>query len=277
MSDNKDELDFWLNSDAVSESEISDDGDIQISSSSAQTPAKPKKKKNPKPDPEEQIEIIPPPSKVVPEPYAVLPEDQDMQYNYVESKLISDEKRKLNQIAIEASLLKNDIAQLLKETNSDSDVEIDSSFEKKEGDKMLFFKCESRGFNTQCILHSGEKFIDLFKKVIPEEYQEDYNVVIDGTEYNPANVLEEIIDDYSQVYLVMDKKSSKGYRKLSFLLPKGDRKKLSIDPTTTFKEVLTKLGYPNAKAYFDGEPLDVEQRICDNDEIEDEYQIDVVL
>ncbi|KAH0798561.1 uncharacterized protein GO595_008426 [Histomonas meleagridis] len=200
-----------------------------------------------------------------------------MQYNYVESKLISDEKRKLNQIAIEASLLKNDIAQLLKETNSDSDVEIDSSFEKKEGDKMLFFKCESRGFNTQCILHSGEKFIDLFKKVIPEEYQEDYNVVIDGTEYNPANVLEEIIDDYSQVYLVMDKKSSKGYRKLSFLLPKGDRKKLSIDPTTTFKEVLTKLGYPNAKAYFDGEPLDVEQRICDNDEIEDEYQIDVVL
>ena len=102
-------------------------------------------------------------------------------------------------------------------------------------------------------------------------------VQIDGVTYNPKDVLKELLLDYSKVTLVENEQTSalKGLKKLAFVLPSGEKRKLALNPEMTFKEVLVKLNIPNGKLMIDGEAIPLNQKISQNQDLEDGDQIDV--
>ena len=270
-------LDFWLNSESM-DSDISED-EIPSEKEIFKPKKSPKQKENHLPtsskepnnsQKEEQknieniLDIEPLPNKIIP----------DFDRTNIFEKQTDFMVKNLNS---QIEKMKNEIQSILidnEEEDSDS-VVISQSEKKGNGDKVLWFVDEESSFRIQLILHEDEDFINVFKK-LPEKYQEGYLFVVDGIEYEPENLLSLLLDDYSQIIIREKQKDiNENEMRLAFLLPNGEKKRISTDKTRTFGEVLEKLGYPNSKAYFDGEQLSLTQRICDNDEIEDEFQIDV--
>jgi hypothetical protein len=87
-------------------------------------------------------------------------------------------------------------------------------------------------------------------------------------------IILDLLSDYCKIVLIPPP-STKGLKKLSFVLPGGDRKKLMVEEDSTFGEVLGKLECGPAYLFFDGYPLDPRRKIKDCPDIEDGDQIDV--
>ncbi|OHS94363.1 hypothetical protein TRFO_11232 [Tritrichomonas foetus] len=179
--------------------------------------------------------------------------------------------------------LRRELHDLQEDGDDDSDQDVTLPMmpvvapQKNEGDITLIFVFEADDFQAERILKKGQPFTAVFQ-TLPEKF-ESFDVQIDGLEYTPNEVMVELLDDYSKIVLVEPDKpaSLEGLKKLAFVLPGGEKKKLALDPKSTFKEVLEKLGIPNGRLMFDGDTISLSQKIEDNDDLEDGDQIDVVV
>ena len=292
----KEDLDFWMDDDSNSNNnEISDEDDdssqIEAVISPNSKSAKKQKSKNTKfkkkkrsaienlnndddDDDDDAVVITGMPDRG-PIPREFTEELTPFENQYVPPISKSRESQAL-EYAVES--LKNDINKMLHDDDDDDFIPaapVAAPILKKEGDLTIIFVYPPEDFQEERILRAGQSFMTVFQ-TLPERF-EDYSVQIDGVTYDPKEVLNELLVDYTKVVLTEPDQSGslKGLKKLSFVLPSGDKKKLALDPNTTFKEVLIKLGIPNGKLMFDGEELLLNQKISENDDLEDGDQIDV--
>ena len=205
---------------------------------------------------------------------AIDPEFVPAEYNYAPLK----SKQSLS-LANAVQSLQRELNAIQKDNDSDDDISVYEmpSHSKNDDDITLIFKYDPDNFETEINLSKGKSLTEVFDN-LPPQYQ-NFDVEIDGLHYQPQEVYTEILNDYSIINLVPRRaqEADQNLKKLAFLFPNGSKKKIAIDKTKTFLQVLQTLQVPNAKLMFDGESIQLSQRICDNDELEDGDQIDVCL
>ena len=289
MSDSKDDdLNFWMDSNSnVNESDVSSDSDIPLPkpppspSSIPQKSRQIRSKKSVSDEYSDDIIEIEKSAGFEQNGNRFLPPELTSEITYEDDDYkssIKDPSLYAKKLDLEFQNLKNALNELKKEDNDDDDDDADiiSTIQpKNEGDLTLFIIYDEDHFHTEVILRKGEPFNQLFDE-LPEKYR-NFNVKINGLLYTNNDIDAIILDDYDRIELVKPENTNDldGLKKLSFVLPNGDKKKLALDPNETFRQVLTKLNILSGKLLFDGDTLDLNQKIMDNDEIEDGDQIDI--
>ena len=169
--------------------------------------------------------------------------------------------------------------------SDDDDVEVEDSDPTK---KKLLFKTADDTFEWHLVWEQKDSFYKVMDK-LPPKYRE-YDIKIDGTQWNVVDVFYDLVHN-GDVLILIEPSNSMGssygdggshsqgggddnMRKVSFLMPDGTKKKIKIPLDSTWREILEKLGTGKA-LLFDGEEIDLDEKVGDNDEIEDEDQIDV--
>lgn len=280
----KEDLDFWMDDDSNSNNnEISDEDDDSsqieaVISPNSKKVKYQKKVSNPKSkkrnrrapsnteDDDDDVVITEMPERSNNIPNEFLGELTPFQYQY-EPPISKSRESQALEYAVES--LKNDINKILHSDDEDDNVvvaPISAPVVKKEGDLTLIFVYPPDDFQDDRILKSGQSFLSVFQ-TLPQKFQ-DYNVQIDGLVYDPKEVMNELLSDYTKIVLVF-------FKKLAVALPNGDKKKVALNPNQTFKDILIKLGIPNGKLMFDGDELPLNQKISENNDLEDGDQIDV--
>lgn len=272
-----------MDSDSGGASDVSDDGDMVIPSAQASaTPSAPASRwGTPKVDkiprkisePAAQLNLNPVPATINP----ISVDDSDDSDDY----LVEDiGPRPSDTIELMKRQLVNELSQLKRYASREDDITIIAppverhvEEQRGEGDFLLVFELPD-GSECERILRRGQQLVDLIKDSFPD--LENCRISIDGVVTDAENVITDLLQDYMKIKLektaVMD---TEGHMRLSFSFPDGTKKKLCVESSQTFGDILRKLEIPNARLFFDGYELNKNQRICDNDEIEDEEQIDV--
>lgn len=299
MSDDENDKDlsfFMDTSSVVDESDVSDD-DIQIESAISPTTPKSKKLKN-SPNSKQKVKKTRSSSRnksddddddviITDKPFSlqqqddIPPEFTEPIYpfeNDYQAPILKSKESQALEVAVND--IRKDITKMLNDDDDDDDIVLNPApapIPKKEGDLTLIFVYPPEDFQEEKIMHAGQTFLSVFQ-TLPDRF-EDYSVQIDGLTYDPKEVLIELLSDYTKVILTEPEQSAslKGFKKLAFVLPSGEKKKLALDPNWTFKETLIKLNIPNGKLMFDGEELPLNQKISENDDLEDGDQLDVCL
>lgn len=293
--ENDKDLDFWMDSDTSTVgNDISDDDstiDTVISPNSLKTKSKNQKKSpntkfrkrnrsininSSEDDDDVIIEDGPPNLYQTPKEFR---QEIEPFENYYEPPIAKSRESQALEFAVES--LKNDIDKMLKEDDDDDHddnihvPQVPAPVLKNEGDLTLIFAYPPEDFQEERILRAGQPFMSAFQ-TLPEKF-EDFHVKIDGVTYDPKEVLNELLLDYTKVTLVEPEQTNslKGLKLLAIVLPSGEKKKLALDPNSTFREILTKLNLTNVKLMFDGEELNLNQKISQNDDLEDGDQLDV--
>lgn len=314
--DNTNDLSFWMHNSDTPVEESSDDDDTaslptnltpkksRNSSSGRNTPRTRAKTKTPKyfeQEEEDEDDIVPIPQQVMTlspqqnnfnslppmmnDPIlnhiyqtrrsgVIDPEFVPAEYNYAPLK----SKQSLS-LANAVQSLQRELNAIQKDNDSDDDISVYEmpNHSKNDGDITLIFKYDPDNFETEINLSKGKALTEVFDN-LPPQYQ-NFDVEIDGLHYQPQEVYTVILNDYCTINLVPRRaqEADQNLKKLAFLFPNGSKKKIAIDKTKTFFQVLQTLQVPKAKLMFDGETIQLSQRICDNDELEDGDQIDVCL
>lgn len=278
-----DDLSFWMDSDSSGAADVSDDGDLPIPSSEsssvasrtpsqAATPTMRTRNQRPaQPDPVKELQLDKPPLKLN---SIDISSDSDAEPVRVETNPQMDMMRWMK------AQLARDIEALKRECTAEDDVvvytpKVFPGEQKQEGDFTLVFETAD-GTEFERILRKNGSFVGVMR-TLPSELQQ-CRVSIDGVVMDPDSVIADILGDYMKIRLEpMKEEDTAGFKKLSFAMPNGEKKKLLVDEQSTFGEVLVKLECPNARLFFDGYAINPAQKVCDNDEIEDGEQIDVKM
>lgn len=305
-----DDIDFWMNDDdpKVTEDSSSDsDGDSTPVISQKGTPKKiiPKMDKVLAELHPELVVPVAPDHIVTRREAAASGTDSDLiRYNYQsmreidyppprksETYAINMNDNPIKDINPELANLKRDLLQLEDMAKEDVHVPYEIPTDSSDSDednsairgyKKVTFIDEATNRTFKKPYKPDESFRDVFDK-LPHEYQ-FYTVEIDGFPWPPDQVSQPLVRDHEVIKLIPPKPTSandeggndSGKKRLSVMMPTGDKKRVAVDPNTTFAELLEKLGNPGRFLEFDGERLNLKQKIGDNDEIEDGDQIDVV-
>lgn len=270
--------DFWLDMSSNSE-DVSEGGDIPLEASqSAQpsAPATPSPKRNPrdrrstprrKDEPGEALNIRSPVSII--EPTIVIDDsesgsDEMSQKGEVWYQRMKDKiRRDIQKLQMECA--KNDDAPIVAKN-------LISLEEKLAGEFTIVFE-DPDGAEFERILHKEQSLADLIQG-FPQKLRE-CAISIDGVVWNPESVTYDLLSDYTKVKLEIVVDTMAAFRRLSFAMPNGEKVKIRVDENSTFGDILAKLSCNNARLFFDGYELDLNQRVVDNDELEDGEQIDV--
>jgi hypothetical protein len=215
--------------------------------------------------PIEDLQIEAPPSKVA--PAIVVSEDDDTTQVVPCAEAAA--------LTFMRTKLQRELAALGIDDDSDEPVPIAVSpaRPKRANDRTIIFELPD-DTEIETVLREGQSFAQLIEE-LPIEYRLS-SMSVDGIPLSSLDIAGDLMVDYSRV-TVEKRVKPDSMKKLSFALPNGEKKKLRVDSSTTFQEVLKKLGCPQAQLSFDGYQIDVVQRIQDNHDIEDGDQIDVKL
>jgi hypothetical protein len=264
-----DSLAFWMHSDSSSkENASSDSDDIPLPRPTAPSPRQSPGKRRPDPVAELQIEV--PARKIE---YVIVPSDDDEVVSGPARLLSCAESSALQGIR---NRLEAELAALGADPDSGDGVilTVAPPPQKEDDDRTIIFELPD-GSEKETVLKAGQTFQELVCE-LPFELR-NAPMFVDGVPLVSLDVAGELLVDYSRVSV---RKPTKGdecvlKRKLSFVFPNGERKKLKVAVETTFREVLEKLNCPAGKLVFDGDPINLLQKIKDNHDIEDGDQIDV--
>lgn len=291
MSKDEDEMDFWLDNSEVKESDISDDSDIPL----PEAPAVPSPKATtPK---RTDITVRAPKEKISPiktrhamHELKIDSDDSsdpiDIGTNIYKSNTRPETSIESQSISFVTDHLRAELEQLKREREEPAykpkrvPIVEEIHDQLQPGAKTIIFRCDEDDFHERYVLSPGMEFQQLFN-LIPDKYF-GYDIILDGLKIPKDEVLVEIIEDFSEVVLKkptekLPDKSLSGKKKLAFVLPDGEKKKVALDPKMTFADALIKLELPKARLMFDGETINLNQRIIDNRDIEDGDQLDVVM
>lgn len=291
MSKDEDEMDFWLDNSEVKESDISDDSDIPL----PEAPSVPSPKATtPK---RTDITVRAPKEKISPiktrhamHELKIDSDDSsdpiDIGTNIYKSNTRPETSIESQSISFVTDHLRAELEQLKREREEPAykpkrvPIVEEIHDQLQPGAKTIIFRCDEDDFHERYVLSPGMEFQQLFN-LIPDKYF-GYDIILDGLKIPKDEVLVEIIEDFSEVVLKkptekLPDKSLSGKKKLAFVLPDGEKKKVALDPKMTFADALIKLELPKARLMFDGETINLNQRIIDNRDIEDGDQLDVVM
>ena len=150
--------------------------------------------------------------------------------------------------------------------------------------KKIILRTADDTFEWKLHWFSKDSFVTLLES-IPEKFR-SCNVIIDGISWTPDDMPYDMVHNGDILTLTQPIGNSQGgasshsqggneqMRKITFLLPDGTRKKTKVQLEWTWGEALKKLGVGKS-LIFDGEVLDLEEKIGENDEIQDEDQVDI--
>jgi hypothetical protein len=170
--------------------------------------------------------------------------------------------------------LREEVLRMREQAQSDSSdpedeaIVIEPEPAKAEDDRTYFFKLPD-GSEVEKILRNGQTFGDLMR-TFPEEFRH-YSIVIGSTMPVQLDLMGEMYEDYTTFTMIEGPKM----RKLTFAFPNGERKKVMVDVTKTFRDAAAMVGVHSGRLMFDGDYLSFDQIIGENKEIEDGDQIDV--
>ena len=169
------------------------------------------------------------------------------------------------------------------EGSDDEDVIVDDSDPNR---KKILFKTSDDTFEWHLVWDRKSQFFEVINKLPPKYW--DYDIIIDGTTWKSSDVFYDLVHNGDVLVITEPKVPSTnapgmgshsqggedGMRKISFLMPDGSKKKTKVSLDSTWREALEKLGV-GTSLLFDGDELDLDEKIGDNPDIEDEDQIDV--
>lgn len=276
------DLSFWMDSDSSGTKDVSDDGDIPIPSSET-TLTRVQSEPNPPRSTNMRTRASRSQSEVVQKLQLEAP---PLKVNPIDVSSESDGERSMPERNPEVDLMRwtrariaSELEAMKRACTAEDDIVIVPSRgvgdmeQKQDGDFTLVFETPD-GTEYERVLKKNGIFVNVMKTLPPELQQ--CRISIDGVVMDAEDVIADILGDYMKIKLEpLQVPSTEGFKKLSFALPNGEKKKLLVDEQWTFGEVLVKLACPNARLYFDGYAIDPSQKVGDNDEIEDGEQIDV--
>ncbi|EAY10358.1 hypothetical protein TVAG_109420 [Trichomonas vaginalis G3] len=143
--------------------------------------------------------------------------------------------------------------------------------------KLVHISSIESGNRWKVIWDQKDTFEQILYKISPE--LRNSIVTFSGIQWKINEVTFDIVSNGEEITLSepapeQHEPQNSNDRKLSFLLPDGTKKKLKVPLDKTWGYVLKSIG-TGTKLLFDGEELNLRQKISSNQDIEDEDQIDV--
>lgn len=272
------DLNFWLNSDSDA-SMTSDSDDISVSNNKKSSKKTSKESKNPNPvlqnsmitrshqyrqQPLQLSSVDDDPSQIVSQPQNESKNSIDPETASI-LQALSQLNKEVKQISIPILSDSDDDSIIITTKN---DIPIDPTA------KTIYLEEPITKYQIKVQIHPEDNFASIMK-TLPEPYS-SYKLLIDGITWNPETCPIDMVDDFSKIILVEPKDELAGCIKIVFSLPNKEKKKLAVDPETTFGEIAAKLNLKRCKFVFDGEIFSNDIKIGKAD-LENEDQVDIII
>lgn len=219
-------------------------------------------------------------------------DDYDLDIHPPKKKAVEEDFVDPNKLVLNSAINSTSqmIADIIELANDDSDIPPEPIHKQDSVDDVVIMEPSDPSKKVVQIIsqENGNKWIkewdqkETFEQLLYKISSDLRNsqITFSGIEWKINEVTWDIVSNGEEIYLSQampdaSEAQNTDERKLSFLLPDGTKKKLKVPLNKTWGYVLKQIG-TGSKLMFDGEKLNLNEKIGNNHDIEDEDQIDVL-